>query len=33
MAREVQLIGKRFTLREALVLGFCATFKIGRAHV
>ena len=28
MAREVQLIGKRFTLREALVLGFCATFIV-----
>jgi hypothetical protein len=28
MAREKQLIGKRFSLREALVLGFCATFIV-----
>ncbi len=28
MAQEIHLIGKRFTLREALVLGFCATFIV-----
>jgi hypothetical protein len=28
MGREVELIGKRFSLREALILGFCATFIV-----
>jgi len=28
MARDIRFLGKRFTLREALVLGFCATFIV-----
>jgi len=28
MPRDIHFLGKRFTLREALVLGFCATFIV-----
>jgi hypothetical protein len=28
MARDIHFLGRRFTLREALVLGFCATFIV-----
>jgi hypothetical protein len=28
MARDILFLGKRFTLREAFVLGFCATFIV-----